>query len=160
MDRDRWVDIQFDCLPLRSVARWDPPLDASPELHDFYLRLKQAHVTHGAHNTYYLHHAQCIYRLTNAADIGRLEFRFEGVVLTDQADRQTVGSDLRVELVRDTCTWITQPVVAWFCETVEHAVRVEFDRYIQAGDLDRTRQRIAELEKRSDQSEGFLGMYL
>lgn len=157
---DRWVDIQFDCLPLRSVARWDPPLDASPKLRAFYQRLKQAQIDHGAHNTYYLHHAHCIYRLTNAADVGRLEFQFEGILLTDAEDRHTVGSDLRVELVRDTCDWLTQPVVAWFRESVEHAVRVEFDRYIQAGDLERTRKRIAELEKRSDQSEGFLGMYL
>ncbi len=157
---DRWVEIQFDCLPLRSVARWDPPLDASPELRDFYQRLKQAHLDHGAHNTYYLHHAQCVYRLTNSAAVGRLEFQFEGVVLTDAEDRQTVGSDLCVELVRETCDWITEPVVAWFCESVEHAVRVEFDRYIQAGDLERTRQRIAQLETLSDQADGFLGMYL
>jgi hypothetical protein len=160
MEMDRWVDIQFDCLPLRSVARWDPPLDASPRLHDFYSRLKQAHLQHGAHNTYYLHNAHCIYRLTNAADVGMLEFEFEGVVITEADDRLTVGSDLRVALVRETCDWLTEPVVAWFRESVQHAVRVEFDRYIQAGDLERTRQRIAQLESLSDQSDGFLGMYL
>ncbi len=157
---DRWVDIQFDCLPLRSVARWDPPLDASPRLHDFYACLKQAYLQHGTHNTYYLHNASCIFHLTNAADIGMLEFAFEGVVITDAADQRTQGSDLRVQLVRETCHWLNEPVVAWFRESVEHSVRVEFDRYIQAGDLARTRERIAQLEKVSDQSDGFLGMYL
>ena len=28
---DRWVEISFDCLPLRSVGRLDIPMDASPK---------------------------------------------------------------------------------------------------------------------------------
>ena len=157
---DRWVEIQFDCLPLRSVSRWDAPLDASPKLRDFYARLKEAHRKHGTHNTYYLHNARCIYHLTNQPALGMLEFRFEGVVLTDTEDRCTQGSDLTVELVRETCTWLSEPVVRWFQESVQHAVRVEFDHYIEAGDLEKTRQRIAKLQAESDQLEGFLGMYL
>ena len=65
---DRWVEIQFDCLPLRSVSRSDVPLDASPKLRDFCARLQQAHRKHGTHNTYYLHNARCIFHLTNQPD--------------------------------------------------------------------------------------------
>ena len=102
----------------------------------------------------------CIYHLTNHPDLGMLEFRFEGVVLTDAEDVRTQGSDLTVQLVRETCAWLSEPVVHWFRESVQHAVRVEFDRYIEAGDLEKTRQRIARLQAESDQLEGFLGMYL
>jgi hypothetical protein len=157
---DRWVDIQFDCLPLRSISRWDAPLDASPRLRDFYARLIESHRKHGTHNTYYLHNARCIYHLTNQPVLGTLEFRFEGVVMTDAEDRCTQGSDLAVELARETCTWLSEPVVRWFHESVQHAVRIEFDHYIAAGDLEKTRQRIAKLQAQSDQLEGFLGMYL
>jgi len=89
-----------------------------------------------------------------------LEFRLEGVVLTDAEDRHTTGSDLRVDLVRETCPWLTEPIVHWFRESVQHAVRVEFDRYIEAGDLDKARERIAKLNAESDGQGGFLGMYL
>ena len=157
---DRWVDIQFDCLPLRSVSRWDAASDASPKFRDFCARLTEAHRKHGTHNAYFLHNARCVYHLTNHPDLGMLEFRFEGVVLTDAADRRTQGSDLAVQLVHETCTWLSEPVVNWFRESVQHAVRVEFDRYIEAGDLEKTRQRIEKLQAESDRLEGFLGMYL
>ncbi len=157
---ERWVELQFDCLPLRSVTRWDSPPDASPKLREFFARLQRAHEKHGAHNAFYLHNARCIFHLTNRADFGMLEFRLEGVVLTDAEDRHTRGSDLRVELVRETCPWLTEPIVNWFRESVQHAVRVEFDRYIEAGDLEQTRQRIAKLNAESDDQGGFLGMYL
>jgi hypothetical protein len=157
---EHWVEIQFDCLPLRSVTRWEAPPDASPKLRDFCARLAQAHRTHGTHNSYYLHNAHCIFHLTNNPALGMLEFRFEGVVLTDADDRLTQGSDLAVELVRETCPWLSEPVVQWFRESVQHAVRVEFDRYIDAGDLERTRQRIAQMQAENERLEGFLGMYL
>ena len=79
---DRWVEIQFDCLPLRSVSRWDATSDASPKFRDFCARLAEAHRRHGTHNAYFLHNARCVYHLTNHPDLGMLEFRFEGVVLT------------------------------------------------------------------------------
>ena len=157
---DQWVEVQFDCLPLRSVTRWDAPADASPKLRDFCARLQQAHLQHGGHNTFYLHNARCIFHLTNQPDLGMLEFQFEGVVLTDPDDRHTKGSDLAVELVRETCPWLVEPVVHWFRESVQHAVRVEFNRYIEAGDLEKTRQRIAKLQAESDHLDGYLGMYL
>jgi hypothetical protein len=67
---------------------------------------------------------------------------------------------LDVTLARETCDWLTQPVVAWFTETVSKAVMVEFNRYIAAGDLEQTKQRIAALQARADQEGGYLGMYL
>ena len=89
-----------------------------------------------------------------------LEFRFEGTVLTDSTDTQTKVCDLSVELVRETCDWITAPIVAWFHESVSHAVRVEFDRYIEAGDLQKAKERIAQLQTQADQAGGYVGMYL
>ena len=47
----------------------------------------------------------------------------------------------------------------WFVQTVREAVKVEFDRYINAGDLE-GRQRIKEIEEASDGADGYLGMYL
>ena len=49
----RWVEIEFDCLPLRTVQRVDAPMDASPKYEQFVLRVKEAIETHGVHNTYY-----------------------------------------------------------------------------------------------------------
>ena len=156
----KWVEIEFDCLPLRSVTRWDAPLDASPQYEQLLRDLKQFAEKHGLHNTYFLHNAHCIYHLTNQPDTGMLDFRFQGIVLTDIEDRRTRGSDLEVELVRETCVWLTEPVVQWFAETVARAVEIEFDRYIDAGDLERTQQRIDQLQAQSDDHDGFLGMFL
>jgi hypothetical protein len=154
------VEIAFDCLPLRSVGRMDIPLDASPGYRARCERIKRALATHGSHNAYFLYNATCEFRLTNDADVGALEFRFEGTVLTDAVDQKTAQADLEVELSRETCDWLTEPVVTWFKETVRQAVRVEFDRYIAAGDLQQTLKRIEALQTESDQQGGFLGMYL
>ena len=89
-----------------------------------------------------------------------LKFRFHGTILTDPDDQRTRGSDLEVELVAETCSWLTEPVVQWFAETVARAVEVEFDRYIQAGDLARTQERIAQIQAQSDEQGGYLGMFL
>lgn len=155
-----WVTITFDCLPLRSITRWDTPLDASPQYEQFLHVLKAAVEKHGLHNSYFLHNAQCIYQLTNDDTIGMLEFRFHGVVLTDSEDRRTRGSDLEVALSRETCSWLTEPVVQWFAETVARAVEVEFDRYIAAGDLARTQERLERIRAECDDHDGFLGMFL
>jgi hypothetical protein len=153
-------EISFECLPLRSVGRLDIPLDASPKFRELCERIKQAIDRHGSHNTYFLHDAECSFHLTNQPDLGLLEFRFQGTVLTDPQDRETIATDLDVTLARETCDWLTQPVVAWFTETVSKAVMVEFNRYIAAGDLEQTKQRIAALQARADQEGGYLGMYL
>ena len=157
---NRWVEIAFDCLPLRSVGRLDIPLDASPKYRAFCERVKAALEKHGSHNTYYLHNARCVYHLTNDESRGMLEFRFEGTLLTASDDRSTDRCDLHVELVRETCDWLNEPIVRWLEETVAHSVAVEFDRYIEAGDLEQTRQRIEALQQNVEETGGFLGMYL
>lgn len=154
------VEITFDCLPLRSVGRFDVPIDAPPEYEALAERVRQAAGKHGLHNSYYLHNARCVFRLTSDPDFGVLEFRFHGTVLTDPDDQQTLRCDLHVELRRETCDWLTRPIVEWFAETVIRAVRVEFDRYIAAGDLEKTIERMERLQAESDAQGGFLGMGL
>ena len=156
----RWVEITFDCLPLRSVGRLDIPLDASPKFRQHCERVKQAIEKHGTHNSYYLYNAECVFHLVNSDLIGTLQFRFHGTVLTDAEDRATRGCDLSVELVRETCDWLTEPIAHWFAETVPRAVAVEFDRFIAAGDLEKTRERIAKLQQSAESAGGYVGMYL
>ncbi len=157
---NRWVEISFDCLPLRTVGRLDIPLDASPKYRERCERIKRDIEKHGSHNTYYLYNAQCIFHLTNRPDQGMIEFRFEGTVLTDATDLHSQRCDLEVELVRETCDWLTAPIVNWFHESVSHAVAAEFDRYIEAGDLQKAKERIARLQAETEKSGGYVGMYL
>jgi hypothetical protein len=156
----QYVDISFDCLPLRSVGRLDIPLDASPKHRARCERIKHALETHGSHNTYFLYNAVCIFHLTNAADLGTIEFSFEGTVMTDPGDEKTQGSDLAIELVRETCDWLTAPASNWLATCVSRAVEAEFDRYIAAGDLEQTVKRIQKLQAECDDRGGFVGMYL
>ncbi len=156
----QWVQIEFECLPLRSVSRFDIPLDASPKYEAFVLRVKTAMAKHGSHNTYYLHRGRCVYHLTNDPAVGEVAFDFEGTALTNVKDSQTRSVDLVVELAAETCGWLNEPVVGFLSESVKHSVLVEFDRYIAAGDLEKTRRRMAEAEKRSEAAGGFVGMYL
>ena len=142
------------------MTRFDVPLDASPVYQAFCERVKQAIERHGTHNTYYLHHSHCRYRLLNGTDDGLIEFSFEGVAFTDSSDMQCKTCELDVELVRETCDWLSQPIVDWFQETVPRSVAAEFDRYIKAGDLSRTKERIEKIQQASDDAGGYLGMYL
>jgi hypothetical protein len=154
------VEIAFDCLPLRSVTRFDVPLDAPDEFQQFCQRVKQATAKHGMHNTYYLHNARCVYHLTNDERIGVLNFKFEGTALTDPDDQKTKYCELQVELQSEACDWLTKSAAEWFRETVQHAVLVEFDRFIAAGDLARTIARMEKLRAESVAHGGFLGMGL
>jgi hypothetical protein len=157
---ERYVDIAFDCIPLRSVVRLDPPLDASPGLVAKYDRIKGAIAKHGTYNTYYLHNATCKFHVTNSPDRGMIAFKFEGVAFTDENDERTKHADLSVMLDRETCPWLEQHVVRWFSETVVHAVIVEFDKYIGVGDSERTKQRREQLDKSIEKTGGYLGMHL
>jgi hypothetical protein len=157
---ERWVKIEFDCIPLRSVTRLDAPIDASPKYRAFCQRIKSAIERHGTHNTYYLHNARCVYHLMNDEQDGVLEFGFEGIVFTDAHDVQCKACDLEVELRLETCDWLTEPVVKWFAETVHRAVAREFDHYIQAGDLQRAKERMEKIQKEIDEGGGYIGMYL
>lgn len=155
----RYVEISFDCLPLRSVVRLDVPIDASPKYREHCERVKGAIERHGAHNTYYLYNAECIFHLTNGEE-GMLQFAFTGTVMTDESDQQTRQCHLDVKLVKETCDWLTEPVVTWFNDTVPHAVAAEFNRYIEAGDLKQTVERIAKLQAEMESQGGYMGMFL
>lgn len=155
-----WVEIAFDCLPLRSVNRVDAPLDASPKLAAKMLRIKQAIESHGSHNTYYLHNATCRFHLTNNPEIGSIAYKFEGTIFTNTEDLKAIRTELTVSLDRETCDWLNQSIVDWLSESVHRAVVVEFDRYIAAGDLAKTRERLAKIEQTLDDSQGYVGMYL
>ena len=157
---ERWVEITFDCLPLRSIGRFEIPIDASPKYQAHCERVKAALEQHGSHNSYYLYNARCVYRLANSDKTGMIEFRFTGTVLTDADDLHADRCDLVVELAGETCSWLTEPVVHWFEETVSRSVAVEFDRYIEAGDLQKTVERIAKLQADADDAGGYVGMYL
>ena len=156
-----WIDISFDCLPLRTIGRLDIPLDASPAYRARCDRLKTALEKHGAHNAYYLYNAQCKYHLTNREEVGTIQFQFEGTLLTDAEDARADRCDLSlVELTSETCQWLTEPIVRWFADTVPRSVAVEFDRYIDAGDLQKAKDRIDQIQSTSDDSGGYVGMYL
>lgn len=154
------VEISFDCVPLRSMARFDVPLDATPEQKAFGERIRMAVGRHGLYNTFYLCNAKCVFHLTNHPEIGMVRFDFEGTVLTDQEDRKTIACDLAVELDQDVCEWLTEPIIEWFKETVAEAVKNEFDLYIHAGDLQKTIDRVERLQAESAAHGGFLGMGL
>ena len=154
------VRITFDCVPLRSIGRLDIPIDASPDYRARCERIKQALEKHGSHNSYYLTGAECAFQLTNHETVGRLVFSFEGTVLTDTSDLKTKAVDLEVELASETCDWLTKPVVDWFVETVRRALAIEFDRYIAAGDLARTIERLEAIQNESDQAGGYFGMHV
>jgi hypothetical protein len=154
------VDIEFDCLPLRSTTGRELPPDSSPGFERLWTALHQAVQKHGIHNSYYLNRGRCRFHLTNHPQIGQVSFRFSGVVLTDSQDQRTVSSDLSVELEQETCDWLEQNIVTWLAKTVIRAVEIEFDRYIHAGDLARTQQRLDELEQQAQAKGGYLGMYL
>jgi len=154
------VVIRFDCTPLRALVRAPVPAEASPRFRALVGRMEAAVARHGSRNAYYLTNASCTFRFTNAADSGWVRFDVEGTVLTDDLDTQTVGSHLTVSLAKETCDWLTQPAVEWLAISARRAVEAEFDRYIAAGDLGRTLERLAREQADSDAAGGFLGMNL
>lgn len=156
----KWVEIEFDCLPLRSIDQSVAPEEMSPKLAAKIQRIHDAIAKHGVLNAYYLHNAKCVYHLTNDPDQGMLQYSVEGVVLTDESDMSARSCDLAIELSRETCPWINQGVVDWIAETVQRAVLVEFNRFVAAGDLSKTVDRLNKLQEETDASGGFVGMYL
>lgn len=154
------VKISFDCLPLRSLPRLDSPPDATPEQEALFLKLRHAIEKHGFYNSYYLGNGLCEFNLTNDPAVGYLAFRFEGAVLTDEPDERTRVADLEVVLDRESCDWLNAEVVTWFQETVMQAVRIEFDRFIASGDLEKTRQRLARMSAEMIAGGGFVGLGL
>ncbi len=151
------ADIVFDCLPLRSVGRLDAPLDASEEYRARCLRLKQAMETHGTEGTYFLYNAHCVFHLANSEVDGMLRFELEGTVLTDLGDAKTEKADLTVRTAGGTCGDLPEEVEAWFHQAVRRAVAIEFDRFILAGELAST---VEKVQAEGNAESGFLGMYL
>lgn len=154
------VIVTFDCIPLRSVRQSDIPADASPAYRRRLERVRKAAERHGSRNAYYLLNGSCRFHFTNDPAVGWVQFGIDGTVLTDASDTRTVGSDLTVELDKETCDWLTEPAVHWLAISARQAVEKEFDRYIAAGDLARTRDRLEKEQAASDSSGGFLGMNL
>jgi hypothetical protein len=129
------IDIAFDCLPLRSVGRLDVPLDASDELRHRAGLIKGAIENFGAERTYYLYNARCVFRFANSEIEGICRFRFEGVVRTDEGDRQGADAALEIHLVSETCGGLPRLVKEWLFERVRDAACLEFDRFLAAGHL-------------------------
>lgn len=112
------------------------------------------------HNAFFLSNGKCVFHFANHETLGMVKFAFHGTVLTDTDDRKTAGSDLHIELQSETCPWLTATAVAWLKETVEQAVRIEFDHYIATGDLQVTIDRLRQLEAETEAKSGYLGMGL
>ncbi len=142
------------------MPRLDIPIDASPGYRARLERMQRAVAAHGTRNSYFVSDGSCTFRFTNDEATGWVRFCFSGTVLTDDADLNTIGSDLDIALDVETCDWLTQPAVEWLTVSVKHAVETEFDRYIAAGDLAKARERIAREQARIDESGGYLGMNL
>ncbi|HOP77568.1 MAG TPA: hypothetical protein PLD05_08750 [Thermogutta sp.] len=156
----RWVDITFDCVPLRMVTRSDPPLDASPGFLALWDRVQEAIRRFGRHNSYYLFNGQCTFHLTNNPSKGTLSFAFEGCLLTDSEDKVATAFDVHTTLRGDTCDWATEPIIRWFAESVREAVLVEFNHFIAHGDLEKTIQRLQKLEQEMEAKGGYVGFGL
>ena len=97
-----WVEISFDCLPLRSVGRLDIPMDASPAYRERCERIRTAIDTHGSHNSYFLYNALCKFHLSNDEQVGTIAFNFEGTLLTNADDNASQRCDLTCELAWET----------------------------------------------------------
>jgi hypothetical protein len=140
---DPQIEIAFDCLPLRSIGRVDVPLDASDEFRSRAERIKSALAEHGPDRSYFLTGAHCVFRFANSAIEGACRFEFEGIVRTDVGDRVCRETHLDVRLASDTCGGVPAEVAAWLADRVREAVRIEFDRFIAAGQLERATQTAA-----------------
>ena len=147
---DPYVDIAFDCLPLRAVGRVDVPLDASPALRARCERLQQAIDAHGTDNAYFLYNTRCVFRLANSEVENMLRFSFDGTVLTDRSDCKADRADLAVELTAQTCGAVPPEVLAWFRGMVERAVLIEFDHFIAAGSLANRVNQLGKVERVAD----------
>ncbi len=151
------VDIAFDCLPLRSVARVDVPLDASPAFRARCERLQRAIEAHGNENAYFLYNTRCAYRLANSDIDNMLRFSFDGTLVTDRSDCKSDRADLKVVLVAETCGGVPAVALDWLRAVVVRAVLIEFDRFIDAGRLAERIGQLGQIEDIANVSE-FAGM--
>ena len=140
------VDIAFDCLPLRSIARVDRHLDhlqTALEHRARSERLRQAVDAYAGENAYFLYNTRCTYRLANSDIDNMLRFSFDGTLLTDRSDCKADRADLNVVLTAETCGGVPPAAMEWLRRMLKRAVLIEFDRFIADG---RLAQRVEELE--------------
>jgi hypothetical protein len=152
-----YVDIAFDCLPLRAVGRVDVPLDASPAFRARCEQLQRAIDVHGTGNAYFLYNTRCVFRLANSEVENMLRFSFEGTVFTDRSDAKADRAELAIELQGHTCGKMPAEVIAWFRSAVEKAVLIEFDHFIAAGRLAKRMTDLGRVDSIADLA-GFAGM--
>jgi hypothetical protein len=127
------VDVEFECVPLRTIGRLDIPLDASDAQRRRASHMQSAINAYGVERTYFLQNARCVFRFANSDVVGVCRFEFEGVVRTDAGDRKCEDAILDVALVSETCGGVPAQVEAWLIDRVRQAVMIEFDRFIAAG---------------------------
>jgi hypothetical protein len=151
------VDIAFDCLPLRSVARVDIPLDASPAFRARCEHLQQAIEAHPVQNAYFLYNTRCTFRLANSDIDSMLRFSFDGTLLTDRSDCKADQADLDVLLTAETCGGVPASALDWLNVIVKRAVLIEFDRFISDGQLAVRLHALGEVENINEIA-GFAGM--
>ena len=151
------VDIAFDCLPLRSIARVDIPLDASPAFRARSERLQQAVSAHAGENAYFLYNTRCTYRLANSDIEGMLRFSFDGTLVTDRSDCKADRANLNVVLIAETCGGVSPAALDWLRGVIKRAVLVEFDRFIADGQLAERIKQLGSVDSITDVA-GFAGM--
>jgi hypothetical protein len=151
------VDIVFDCLPLRSVARVDVPLDASPAFRARSEHLRQAIERHTGENAYFLYNTRCTYRLANSDIDNMLQFSFDGTLLTDRSDGKADRAELDVVLTAETCSGVPLAAMEWFRGIIQRAVLIEFDRFIADGQLAERFSELGAVDSINDVA-GFAGM--
>jgi hypothetical protein len=151
------IDIVFDCLPLRSVARVDVPIDASPAFRARSEHLRQAIERYTGENAYFLYNTRCTYRLANSDIDNMLQFSFDGTLLTDLSDGKADRADLDVVLTAETCGGVPPAAMKWLRGIIERAVLIEFDRFITDGQLAARVSELANVDSISDVAD-FAGM--
>jgi hypothetical protein len=151
------VDIAFDCLPLRSIARVDIPIDASPDHRARSERLRRAFDAYAGENAYFLYNTRCTYRLANSDIDNMLRFSFDGTVLTDRSDCKADRTDLDIVLTAETCGGIPPAALDWLRGIIQRAVLIEFDRFIEDGQLAERIKQLGSIDSVTDVA-GFAGM--
>ena len=156
------VNIVFECLPLGRVSHAGMPLDASDEQRALWRRFRAAMNKHGRENTYFLYNADCTFRLSNRNSETNSEFvrfLFEATVRTDAMDERPIEIDLACQLADSDFEQPLAPeVLEFFQEAVRRAVLVEFQHFINAGNLKRTLAQREQLLREWDRNRGFVGM--
>ena len=151
------VLIQFNCYPFRSATRLDIPMDAPEEFQELCRRFVQALRQHGTEHTYYLHNATVEFQLSNRPG-ANVKFRFEGTIWTNTEDRKTARLEITTEFLHSDFGPLDPAVQSFFDQAIHRAVTAEFDRYIEAGELEKTVQQAKEAILQADQTGGYMGM--